>query len=125
MTRRRLCRALDCPRHVDRAVLFCNVHWTQLPPKLQAPIITNIEAPGNAGIDAQRAVIGGVRSATAYLAKREGKGSAHAEALRAGSFAAGQGGDGGSGSGTAGGAIAGGGGGGIKDGGSGRLVSKS
>jgi hypothetical protein len=72
-TRRRLCRAIACPRHVDDGVLFCNVHWVQLPPKLVAPIAGNKEAPTQANPDASRSVISGTLAAVAYLAKKEGR----------------------------------------------------
>lgn len=71
--RRRRCRALNCPRRVNDRVLFCNVHWYQLPPKYQQPIVTNQEAPAGGTIDDARKVANGIRAAVAYFARSEGK----------------------------------------------------
>jgi hypothetical protein len=69
----RHCRALDCPRRVPDRVLFCQVHWRQLPPKYVQPIARNIEAPKGGTINDSQKVIGGTRAAVAYLAKKETK----------------------------------------------------
>lgn len=92
MTSRRLCRALACPRHVDRNILFCNVHWPLLPLKLQRPIANNREASVNAGGDAQRAVASGVADAVAFLAGKEGRKRDLNQAVKSNSVAPGQGG---------------------------------
>lgn len=78
--RTRRCRALNCPRRINDRVLFCNVHWVQLPPKYQAPIVRNQEAPRYATLDDARKVISGTSAAVNYLARREGRKAALVEA---------------------------------------------
>jgi hypothetical protein len=68
---------------VNDRVLFCNVHWPQLPPKYQAPIQSNQEAPRYASVDDARAVISGVGAAVNYLAGKEGRKQELAEAQAA------------------------------------------
>lgn len=81
--RRRKCRALNCPRRVNDRVLFCNVHWTQLPPKYQRPIESNQEPPKYATLDDARAVTNGTGAAVAYLAGKEGQKTQLAQAQAA------------------------------------------
>jgi hypothetical protein len=93
--RRRLCRALDCPRHVDRHVLFCNVHWPQLTPNYQRPIANNREAPTNATPTVAGKVLSGVTDAVTFLARKEGKKAAVTLAIKTQAVVPGQGGIGG------------------------------
>lgn len=105
--RRRICRALACPRRVDERVLFCNVHWGILTPRLQAPITDNKEAPAGAGVGGARRVLSGVSDAVTYIARKEGRARGLKTAIQTAASDPGQGGAGGSGSGTTGGSIAG------------------
>lgn len=81
--RRRQCRAVACPRRVDNRVLFCNVHWIQLTPSLQQPIVDNQEAPALAVLDARVRVLNGTARAVSYLAKKEGRAREHKQAQAA------------------------------------------
>jgi hypothetical protein len=80
--RRRVCRAFACPTRVDNRVLFCRHHWDQLGPKLQQPIIDNLEAPALAGPGLGGRVLAGVSNAQRVLAKKEGRARVHVESLR-------------------------------------------
>jgi hypothetical protein len=71
--RRRLCRALECPRHVDDGVLFCNVHWNQLGPRYQAPIVSNQDVPPRGTPADAQAVASGTAAAVSYIARKEGR----------------------------------------------------
>jgi hypothetical protein len=73
--RRRQCRAVACPRRVDNRILFCNVHWPQLTPRLQQPIVDNREAPALAQLDTRARVLSGTAAAVQYLARKEGRGA--------------------------------------------------
>lgn len=73
MSLTRHCRALACPRRVAHTVLFCDVHFRQLPDKYRRPIYLNRDVPTRATIsDAQRTV-SATRRAITYLAGKEGR----------------------------------------------------
>lgn len=92
--KRKLCRAAACPRNVADDELFCQVHFRQLTPALAAPITSNREAPSAASPDIYRRIRNGTNAAVAFFAKKEGRASALAVAVRTQSYAAGQGGTG-------------------------------
>lgn len=76
--KRRPCRAVACPRKVERDVIFCPVHLPQLTPQVAAKLNGNRELPTTALPVAQRELAGAVGRAVAVLAKKEGR----AETLR-------------------------------------------
>lgn len=92
--KRKLCRAAACPRHVEDQQLFCQVHFRQLTPSLAAPIIDNREAPRGASPGAFRRIRTGTTQAVAFFAKKEGRATDLAVAVRTQSYATGQGGTG-------------------------------
>lgn len=93
--RQKKCRAVACPRRVDRNELFCNVHLRQLPPRLIEPIADNREAPNENDLERIRIVATATNEAVTYLAKVEGRAEDLARARRSKSFEPGQGGRGG------------------------------
>lgn len=92
--RRKFCRAVACPRHVDNGELFCQVHWRQLTPTLRSPIAGNIEATKSSQPDAFRKIADGTAAAVAVLAKKEGRAGVLAVAERVARPDPGQGGAG-------------------------------
>lgn len=90
--RRKLCRALACPRRIDDDELFCSVHLRQMTPAILAPIADNREAPG-ADAAAGRRIIAGTADAVAFIAKKEGRSTDLAVAQRTAQPEPGQGGD--------------------------------
>jgi hypothetical protein len=78
-------------------VLFCDVHWPQLTPNFQRPIISNREAPANATPTVAGKILAGTTDAVTFLARKEGKKAAVTIALKTKTVAPGQGGAGGGG----------------------------
>lgn len=97
--RRKLCRAVACPRRVDDTALFCNVHLAQLTPRLLSPIRDNREAANQLDTARVRIVAEATNDAVTFIAKKEGRLQDLTRARRAQSFTPGQGGAGGSGGG--------------------------
>lgn len=92
MARTKLCRALDCPRRIERFDIFCTVHWPQLTPRYQAPIPENREPGANVRPESVSSILKGVAAAVAFIAYKEGKRGRLRQAQNAQAFAPGQGG---------------------------------
>jgi len=94
--RRKKCRAVACSRKVPDDQLFCNVHLSQLvsQPAILTPLRENKEAPKGANPTIVAGIARATTAAVRFLAKKEGRSAALAEAERAQSFDPGQGGAG-------------------------------